>query len=101
MTAVYYDAYLERFCGAVMEERAYAEIDLRGTFATEWRDRLVVYMAYILVCLENQANEDDLFTTKLKNYQKEFDRVLAQARVATPDAEGNILPMIGVPLERA
>lgn len=100
MSVIYYDAYLKKFCDSAIEYRAYGEVDIRGTFSDAWRDRLVVYMAYILVCLENQANEEDLFTAKLKSYQKEFDRVLAQARAATPDVEGNILPMIGIPLER-
>lgn len=97
----YNDAFLAKFCTADVETRSYAEIDLIGTFADAWRDRLVVYKAYVLVCLENQADEDDLFSVKLKQYEKQFDRTLAQARVATPDTSGNVLPIMGIPLERA
>jgi hypothetical protein len=100
MSAIYEDAYLKGFVTIDIEERAEAEVATYGTFAQEWIDRLLPPQAYIIVCLENQANPDDLFTAKLKTYQKELDRLLAYARSATPDIEGYISPIFGVPMER-
>jgi len=100
MSAKYEDAYLKPYVDRALEARAYSEVDLYGTFADEWRDRLVVPQAYILICLDKQGAPDDLFTAKLKSYRQEFDRLLAHARVATPDADGNALPIFGIPMER-
>ena len=96
----YYDAYLSKHCTSEREVRAYAEVDLLGTFTDEWRDKLAVVKCYILVCLENQASAEDLFTEKLKTYNKEFDGLLAQARTASADSEGNFAPIYTIPLER-
>lgn len=100
-TLVYQDAYLARFCDDDREDRAFDEVDQYGTFAAEWRNKLTVLRCYILACLENQADPDDLFSAKLINYRKEFEFVLAQARADTPDSEGIIPPILSVPLERA
>jgi hypothetical protein len=97
----YEDAFLSKFCDSLIETRAYAEVDLYGTFTQAWRDRLVVPQAYVLVCLENQASSEDLFSTKLKTYQKDLERLLVHARNATPDSEGLIAPVFAIPLERA
>jgi hypothetical protein len=59
-----------------------------------------VLRAYIITCLESQADADDLFAQKLKHYQREFDRVLALAKAATQDPEGRPLSVFSVPLER-
>lgn len=96
----YPDAYLAKFCTIDRETRAFAEVDMLGTFADAWRNRLTVIKCYVLACLENQADAEDLFTAKLAAYRKEFDAMLAQARAATPDAAGNAL-IFNVPLERA
>ena len=101
MSLDYRDAYLKDFCTYDVETLAYADVDLLGTFTTAWRDKLTLIKAYILVCQENQANDEDLFTAKLKTYQKEFDKLLAQARTASPDDDGNYAPIYSVPLERA
>ena len=101
MTVLTYpDAYLAKFCANARETRAFADVDLLGTFATAWRNRLTVLRCYILACLENQADAEDLFTAKLTAYRKEFDSSLAQARGATPDESGNTL-IFNIPLERA
>jgi hypothetical protein len=100
-TLTYEDAYLARFCTEEREDRAFDEVDQYGTFSTAWRNKLTVIRCYILACLENQADPEDLFSAKLTNYRKEFEFVLAQARAATPDAEGIIPPILSVPLERA
>lgn len=100
-TLTYPDAYLSKFCTEEREARAFADVDTLGTFATEWRNRLTILRCYILACLEHQADPEDLFSAKLKNYNKEYDAMLAQARAATPDASGTNLPIFSVPLERA
>lgn len=101
MTVLNYpDAYLAKYCTIDRETRAFSEVDLLGTFSAAWRNKLTVLKTYILVCLENQADAEDLFTAKLASYRKEFDSMLAQARGATPDESGNTL-IFNVPLERA
>jgi len=101
MTVLNYpDAYLAKYCTVDRETRAFDEVDLLGTFSTAWRNRLTVLKTYILACLENQADAEDLFTAKLASYRREFDGMLAQARGATPDESGNTL-IFNVPLERA
>lgn len=86
-TLTYPDAYLAKFCTTDREARAFADVDNLGTFATEWRNRLTVLRCYILACLENQSDTEDLFTAKLKTYRAEFDVTLAQARNAAADAD--------------
>ena len=100
-TLTYPDAYLSKFCTEEREERAFADVDALGTFAEEWRNRLTILRCYILACLEHQADPEDLFSAKLKNYNKEYDAMLAQARAATPDESGTNLPIFSVTLERA
>lgn len=97
----YNDGYLKSHITEERETRAIAEVAEFGTFAVEWTNRLVILRAYIITCLECQAQPDDLFASKLKNYRAEFDSVLAQARADTDDAEGNPLPTLTVSLERA
>lgn len=96
---LYPDAYLARHCTDARETRAFEAVDVIGTFSTGWRDRLAVLQCYIIACLECQADGEDLFTTKLKTYRAEFDRQLAMARAATPDAAGTSL-VFAIPLER-
>lgn len=97
----YNDAYLSKFCTEDRETRAFSFVDTLGTFATEWREPLTVLRCYVIACLECQADPEDLFSAKLKNYNKEFDALLAQARAATPDDSGISLPIFSIPLERA
>lgn len=101
MTAKFDDAYLKDRVDNALINEAYAEVDTFGTFSAEWRDRLVVPQAYIMVCLRNQASEDDLYDVKYKRYSKELDRLLVHARSATPDTDGNIPSIFGIPLERS
>lgn len=97
----YYDAYLKNHVTVERETRAASEVVDIGNFAEAWNTRLTILRAYILTCMECQAQPDDLFAQKLKHYRAEFDAVLAQARADTPDAEGNPLPTLSVPMERA
>ena len=109
-TYTYPDAYLAKFCTDEREARAIADVELRATtagytFSAAWLERLVIYQCYILACLENQADADDLFTAKLKSYRAQFDVLLPQALQAaaaaadTTSAAG--FGMYSIPLERA
>lgn len=98
------DAYLRDFCDYDAEQAARADVallDPDSNFTSAWTDKLAVVKTYINVCLENQAQEDDLFAIKLKQYNREFDGLLAQARTAAVDADGNYAPIYSIPLERA
>ena len=97
---VYPDAYLSRFCDDDREERAYAAVDQLATFDTSWRDSLTILKCYIIACLENQADSEDLFSAKLKNYTKEFNGLLEQARVAQAEIDGTTSAVFSVPMER-
>lgn len=94
------DAYLARFCTEEREARAFDDVDAMGAFSAFWRNQLAVVRCYILACLENQADAEDLFSAKLKNYRTEFNTLLAQARAATEDGDGNPLSVFSIPLER-
>ena len=99
LALTYPDSYLARFCTEAREARAFAQVDTIGTFVVVWRNTLTALQCYILACIENQADPEDLFTAKLKTYRSEFDRQLAMARAATPDPAGSAF-IFSVPLER-
>lgn len=96
----FHDAYLAKHCTESRELRAYADVDALGTFAADWRDKLAVARTYVIACLECQSSPDDLFGAKLKHYRTEFDSTLSQARSATPDVDGNPLPIFSMPILR-
>lgn len=101
LTYTYADAYLGRSVTEERETRAIADIEAIATFSATWKEKLVVLRAYIITCLECQAQPDDLYAAKLKNYRVDYDTVLGQARANTDDADGNPLPSLTVELERA
>lgn len=108
-TYTYPDAYLSRFCTDERETRAIADVELwaastpDAAFDADWTERIVILQTYILACLENQAEPEDLFTAKLKEYRKELDVQLPRA-LAAAAAAGSVVGGFGlysVPLERA
>jgi hypothetical protein len=106
-TYEYSDAYLAKFCTEAIEERATADIAIMGTFNDYWTEKLIVLRTYILACLENQADTEDLFTAKLKSYRAEMTgaATAAQAQAAADAAEAsgavNGFGVFSIPLERA
>ena len=102
-TYTYPDAYLSRFCTDAVETRALADVALLGTFPAAWLQRLTIIQAYIIACLENQADAEDLFTAKLKNYRAQMDVLLPQAKNAEAVAAGtdSRFSLFSLPLERA
>lgn len=104
----YPDAYLAKFATDEREARAVADVALRATtgrftFSAAWTERLVITQCYVLACLENQADADDLFTAKLKSYRSQFDALLPQAIAAAAATAGTVggFGLFSVPLERA
>ena len=100
MAYEYRDAYLKKFCSYEIEQLAIDYVNSLGTFTTAWIEKLAIVRAYILVCMENQANDDDTFAVKLKTYNKEFDALLVRAQTASADEDGNYAAIFSVPLER-
>lgn len=99
----YADEYLAPLVTDDRETRATADVAVLGTFPDAWQERLVRLRAYILTCQESQAAPDDLFASKLKTYQKEFDALLPAAQAAadattSPTGTGMVY---SIPLERA
>jgi len=45
-------------------------------------ERLVRLRAYVIACQESHKSADDLFSVKLPQYQKEYDKSLPQANAA-------------------
>lgn len=98
-TLDYFDAYLKNFVDLELEQRAQADVAEIGTFETPWPNRLTVLRAYIIICMEKQAEPEDLFTAKLKTYRAEFNVTLAQAQAAA--AVVGEYGMFSVPILRA
>jgi hypothetical protein len=97
----YFDAYLAPLIEKTpeFETRAIEDVAQLGGFPDPWPDKLAVLRAYILVCLENSASPEDVFTLKLKQYQAEFKAALTQARLAANVPAPAYLPL-SIPLER-
>ena len=101
MAYTYTDAFLSPLATPDRTARAESDVDAIATFATEWRDKLVVLRTYLLICLDSQKSAEDAFAVKLAAYRKEWESVLAAAKAATTDAAGMPLTRVSVPLERA
>jgi len=82
LTLPYRDSYLAPLMTTEREGRALAEVDRIAAFPTAWRETLGVLRGYILTCLESNAAGEDVFSVKLKQYQREYDAALVQARAA-------------------
>jgi hypothetical protein len=105
-TYTYPDAYLAKFATDDREVRALADVELMAgndTLSSDWTERLVIVQVYILACLENQADPEDLFTAKLKSYRQQLDTLLPQAIAAARTESGTIsnIGLMSIPLERS
>jgi len=109
-TYTYPDAYLVTFCTEDRETRALADVALFSeqlpsgqVFSADWIERLTIVQTYILACMENQADNEDLFTAKLKTYRTQLQILLPQAMAdaaATAGTTGGF-GLFSIPLERA
>lgn len=105
-TYTYPDAYLAKFCTEAREARAIEDVTLMAgsnTFSADWTERLTLVQCYILACLENQADKEDLFTAKLKSYRDQLAVLLPQAIMAANATAQTIsnIGLMSIPLERA
>lgn len=102
LSLTYTDAYLKGRVTDQIEFRAYADVDNIATFESEWRNRLVVIRAYIITCMEQGSSETDVFSQKLKEYRKEFDFLLNQAKNSLAASNtGSNIAQLTIPIERA
>ena len=101
-TLTYDDAYLAPLIAAKLdwENRAIADVALLGDFPAPWPDKLAVLRAYILCCLETLADETDVFSAKLKQYQKEWAATLQAARLALAGASTTTPGPLTLSIER-
>lgn len=97
---IYADAYLKAQVTDDRELRAAADVAAYGTFGASWLEKLTIIRAYIITCLECQAQPDDLFASKLKHYREEWDVTLASAQAAAETDGGSGLAVFSIPLER-
>lgn len=98
----YPDTFLQRMVTIEREDRAFAYVDSIGTFPANHRNELARIRTYIIVCIESQADAEDLFATKHSLYKDEFERALGNARSATPDEIDGLVPAVfSIELERA
>ena len=84
LTLDYHDAYLAPLItnNEAWETRAIADVAELGEFPDPWPDKLAVLRAYILCCIESLADEQDVFSAKLKHYKSEYAATLQAARLA-------------------
>jgi hypothetical protein len=109
MIYAYPDAYLARFATEEREARALADVELMAAntpdaaFSADWTERLTIVQCYILACLENQADEEDLFTAKLKSYRAAMSTLLPQAMAAAAADADQVtnISLFSIPLERS
>ena len=106
LTYTYPDAYLSRFCTEAREDRADADVIVMAgdrTFSAAYIQRLTILQVYILACMENQADTEDLFTAKLKTYRDQLAIVLGQAKIDADETAGTVsgFSLFSIPLERA
>jgi hypothetical protein len=104
LTYDYPDAYLAKFCTEEREDRAIEEVSLLAgdrTFSADWTEKLVIIQTYILACLEHQADAEDLFTAKLKNYREEMAIQLPRAQADADSTADTVGSPYSFPVERA
>lgn len=103
LTLTYDDAYLAPLIAdhEAWETRALADVAQLGTFPAPWPDKLAVLRAYLLCCLESLADEQDVFSAKLKHYRNEYAATLQAARLALATASVTTPGPLTLSIERA
>ncbi len=77
----YTDPFLSRLVTDAREQAAISYVESIASLNQEWRDRLVVMRVYISICLESlKGGDDDVYSSKLSHYKKEFDSTLQIAK---------------------
>ena len=99
LSYVYKDPYLSTLVSQQNEDTAVADLAALGDFKDADLETLVPYRAYVLCCIDNVKDAQDVFATKKKMYEKEFDDALILAR--TKDKVGVARSIFSIPIERA
>lgn len=78
----YTDEYLSQggVITELMENRAINEVEQYKLTNPYYIEKLTILRTYIICCLENQTQENDLYEIKLKHYKDEFKNVLSEAK---------------------
>jgi hypothetical protein len=103
LTLTYDDAYLAPLIAGneAWETRAIADVAQLGAFPAPWPAKLAVLRAYVLCCIESLADEQDVFSAKLKHYRMEYAATLQAARLALAAANVTTPGPLTIPIERA
>lgn len=102
LTLTYHDAYLAPLItgNEGWETRAIADVAELGDFPAPWPDKLAVLRAYLLCCIESLADEQDVFSAKLKQYRSEYAATLQAARLALAAASVTTPGPLTIAIER-
>lgn len=80
----YTDSFLARLVTDEKEQAASDFVDNIAAFTNKWRGKLVVCRVYISICLDAQkGGQDDVYSTKLSSYRKEWSELLGLAKADT------------------
>lgn len=104
MAIEYLDGYLAPLIDKKpeWEDRARADVTALGVLPEFWSNKLIMIRVYILCCLESLATDNDVFSTKLREYRTEFKEALAAARLATKTPDPAVpTPFLSIPILRA
>lgn len=95
------DAYLDSLITTEITEQAtnYVEAVHSSITDTYFKEMLIALRVYILVCLDNQSEPDDIFATKKTDYKEMFKEVLENAESKQSASESK--STLSFPMERA
>ncbi len=94
------DNYLDKYITPQLTITATEDIARRYPNITDTAviNKLITVRSYLLICLSNQASNDDLFTAKHKLYSKELADIVKTAK--TNKAKANNTPLFSIPIVR-
>lgn len=87
----------------VRQDGIFDYVDANGVTVTEYTETLRIFAAYIIAALENATATDDNYYSKMHEYEGQYEKALARARIAV---QSNQRPSTGwgwmnIKLERA
>jgi hypothetical protein len=100
LSYTYTDPLLKGLVSQNNEDVAVADV---AAFNANFTDNdlagIIPYRAYVLACIDNVKDAQDMFATKKKFYEKEFDSAVALAR--SRDKTGVAKSIFSISIERA
>ena len=75
------DYYLDPKKTTLLTDEATNEIEVLYPDITEsyFKQRLIDLTVYMKICIDEQSDTDDIYTTKYKQYEKLLEKTLSQA----------------------